>query len=56
MGVWESPSAGSVKQVSEAKAALDKAIAEANALLPRISAVSVELKKYDIAITVPAGK
>ncbi len=56
MGVWETPSAGSIKQANEAKAALDKGIAEANALMPKISAVSGELKKYDITITVPAGK
>ncbi len=56
MGVWETPSAGALKQVSEAKAALAKAIAEANALMPKIEAVSQALKKYDITLTVPAGK
>jgi photosystem II stability/assembly factor-like uncharacterized protein len=56
MGVWETPSAGSLKQVSEAKAALAKAMAEANALMPKVTAVAAELKKYDISITVPGSK
>jgi len=56
MGVWEAPSAASVKQAGEAKAALAKAIAEANALLPKVSAMAAELKKYDITIAVPANK
>ena len=54
MGVWETPSAASIRQVNEAKAALAKAVADANALLPKISAVAAELKKYDITVTVPA--
>jgi hypothetical protein len=56
MGIWETPSAGMLKQSSEAKAALTKAIADADALMPKLSAVSAALKKYDIAIPVPAGK
>jgi len=56
MGIWETPSAGMLRQATEAKAALAKAIAEADALLPKISAASVVLKKYDITITVPAAK
>ena len=56
MGVWETPSAASLKQASEAKAALAKAIAEANALMPKVSAVAEALKKYDITLTVPANK
>ena len=42
--------------MSEAKAALTKAIAEANALMPKIEAVSQALKRYDITLTVPANK
>jgi len=56
MGVWETPSAGSLRQVAEAKAALAKAEADANALMPKISAVAEALKKYDITITVPGNK
>ena len=56
MGVWETPSAGSLKQASEAKAALAKAIVEANALMPKVEALSTALKKYDIAMTVPGNK
>ena len=55
MGIWETPSAGMVRQGNEAKAALAKAEAEADALLPKISALGNELKKYDITLTVPAG-
>ncbi|MFI5233945.1 MAG: hypothetical protein ACHQSE_15730, partial [Gemmatimonadales bacterium] len=55
MGIWESPSAGMVRQGNEAKTALAKAVTEANALLPKIAALGAELKKYDIAVTVPAG-
>ncbi len=56
MGIWEAPSAGMLKQSSESKAALVRAIAEAEALMPKLSAVSAELKKYEIVIPVPAGK
>jgi Sortilin, neurotensin receptor 3, len=56
MGIWETPSAGMLKQSAESKAALMKAIADADALMPKIAAVSQELKKYDIAITMPAEK
>jgi hypothetical protein len=56
MGIWETPSAGMLKQSAESKAALNKAIMEANALMPRIAAVSAELKKYDIALSVPGDK
>ena len=56
MGVWETPSAGSFKQVGEAKAALAKAVAEANALMPKISALAAELKKYDITISGAGGQ
>ncbi len=56
MGIWETPSAGMLKQSAEAKAALVRAIAEAEALMPKLAAVSAELKKYDIAIPVPGVK
>jgi hypothetical protein len=56
MGIWETPSAGALKQASEAKAALAKAVADANALMPKVSAVADALKKYEITLTVPANK
>jgi photosystem II stability/assembly factor-like uncharacterized protein len=56
MGIWETPSAGMLKQAAEAKAALARAEAEAEALLLKIGAVSSALKKYDITIAMPAAK
>jgi len=56
MGIWEAPSAGMLKQSTESKAALTKAIAEADALMPKIAAAASALKKYDITITMPAAK
>jgi len=56
MGIWETPSAGMLKQSADSKAALTKAIADADALMPKIAAVSAALKKYDITITVPGTK
>jgi photosystem II stability/assembly factor-like uncharacterized protein len=55
MGIWETPSAGMLKQGAEAKAALAKAVADANVLLPKIAALGTELKKYDVVLTVPVG-
>ena len=55
MEIWETPSAGMIRQGAEAKAALARAVTEANALLPKITALGTELKKYDITLTVPAG-
>jgi hypothetical protein len=56
MGIFETPSAGMLRQGAEAKAALAKALTEANTLLPKVATVGTELKKYDIALSVPAGK
>jgi photosystem II stability/assembly factor-like uncharacterized protein len=56
MGIWETPSAGMLKQSADAKAALTQAIADANALMPKIAAVSAALKKYEITVTVPGEK
>ena len=55
MGVWEAPSESTVRQSTEAKAALQKAVTEAGALLTRATAVSGALKPYDITLTVPAA-
>ena len=56
MGVWEPPSAASVRQYNELKLSLPKAVAEANAVLARAATVSQALKKYDVTLTVPAVK
>lgn len=53
MGIWEPPSDGTVRQTAEAKAALQKAIADANALIAKVAAMSQSLKTYDITLTVP---
>jgi uncharacterized membrane protein YgcG len=53
MGVWEAPSASMVRQYNDAKLALPKAIADANALLVRATAVSQNLKKSNITMVVP---
>ncbi len=56
MGIWETPSAGMVKQAADSKAALAKAIVDANALMPKIATVAAALKKFDITINMPAEK
>ncbi len=55
LAFWESPSAGLSKQANDAKAALPKAISEANALLATAAKVGAALKPFDIAFTVPAA-
>ena len=53
MGIWEAPSDGTVRQAAEAKSALQKAIADANAFFTRAAAMSASLKTYDVVLTVP---
>jgi hypothetical protein len=53
MGVWESPSAAMLRQYNGVKTELPKAIAEANAVFARASAVSQALQKAGITLTVP---
>ena len=43
-----------LKAYTELKAALPKAVADANGVLVKAMAVSQALKKYDVALTVPA--
>jgi photosystem II stability/assembly factor-like uncharacterized protein len=50
----ETPSDTLMKQYAEVKAALPKAIADANAVLVKAMAVSQTLKKYDVTLNVPA--
>jgi hypothetical protein len=54
-GVWEAPSAASVKQYNEVKIALPKAVADGNAFLGKAAAVSQALAKYGVTIKVPAS-
>jgi len=52
-GIWEAPSASMMRQYTDVKLALPKAITDANALLVKAATVSQALKKYDITLTVP---
>ena len=52
-GIWEVPSASMMRQYTDVKLALPKAITDANALLVKAASVSQALKKYDITLTVP---
>jgi hypothetical protein len=54
MAFSEMPSATVVRQYDDVKVALPKAVAETNAFLLRAMTMSQALKKYDIALTVPA--
>ena len=53
MGIWEMPSDTLVKQYTDVKVALPKAIADANAVLVKALTVSEMLKKANITLTVP---
>ena len=50
----EVPSETLMKQYADVKVALPKAISDANAVLVKAMTVSQSLKKYDVALTVPA--
>ena len=52
-GVWEAPSAASVRQYNDVKIALPKAVAEANAFLGKATAVSQSLAKSGVTLKVP---
>jgi len=55
MAFSEMPSATVTKQYDDVRAALPKAISDANAfLITRATAMSATLKKYDIELKVPA--
>ena len=54
MAFSELPSDALMKQYTDVKVALPKAIADANAVLVKAMTVSQALKKYDVALTVPA--
>ena len=54
MAFSEVPSDTLMKQYADVKLALPKAISDANAVLVKAMTVSQSLKKYDVALTVPA--
>jgi hypothetical protein len=51
--IWEVPSASLMRQYTDVKLAMPKAITEGNAVLAKATTVSAALKKYDITLTVP---
>jgi hypothetical protein len=53
MGIWEPASDATVRQSNDAKQALQKAIADANAFLRRASSMSETMKRFDVSIAVP---
>jgi hypothetical protein len=54
MGIWEMPSDYYMKQYTDLKLALPKAITDGNAVLLKAMTVSQALKKYNIELNVPA--
>ena len=53
VGIWEAPSATSVRQAADATKALDEAIKLADALLAQVGGVNDRLKPSGLAITLP---
>ncbi len=53
MGIWETPSAGSVAQANAARSALTAAIGEATAFTSRARAMSETLKAFGVTMNVP---
>jgi hypothetical protein len=53
MGVWESPSDGTMRQVTNAKAELSSAIAEANRVLAKAKTMSHALAQHSVILTAP---
>jgi hypothetical protein len=51
-GMW--PTEQTTKAYTEAKVKVPKAIADANALIAKAQALSTELAKYNVTLTVPA--
>lgn len=53
MGIWETPSAGSLTQANNARSALTAAIGEATAFTARARAMSQTLQQFGVTMTVP---
>jgi photosystem II stability/assembly factor-like uncharacterized protein len=54
MNIWEMPSDALVKQYTDVRTALPKAVSDANAFLLKAMTMSQTLKKYNITLNVPA--
>jgi hypothetical protein len=52
-GIWELPSDALMKRYTDVRAALPAAIAEANAVVARVSALAPTLKRYGIEVNLP---
>ncbi|HSJ10307.1 MAG TPA: hypothetical protein VK928_10345, partial [Longimicrobiales bacterium] len=50
IGVWEAPGRAVVRQAADAQAALDAAIADADALLARVPAVTAALARHGVTL------
>ncbi|HSA57596.1 MAG TPA: hypothetical protein VLE53_17920 [Gemmatimonadaceae bacterium] len=55
LSFWEPPSEALVRQYNEVKAALPRAITEANAVLTRAASVGQALQRHNLSLTVPPG-
>jgi hypothetical protein len=53
VGLWETPSAASIKQAADASKALTDAMKEADALMAKIGGVNATLRTTGLAITMP---
>ncbi|MFN0100429.1 MAG: hypothetical protein ACKVS7_17315, partial [Gemmatimonadaceae bacterium] len=53
VGIWEAPSAASLKQAADVSKALTEAMKEADALMAKIGGVNEALKMTGLAITMP---
>ena len=56
MSIWEPPSEALVRQYTEVKASLPKAITDANAILQRARAMSQTLGTHGVTLTVPPAR
>ena len=52
-GIWETPSDALMKRYADAKTTLPAAIAEANAVVAKASAMAPTLKRYGMEVSVP---
>ncbi len=56
LAMWEPPTPAIVKQSADAKAALQQAVTEANALLAKAATLGAALKPFDITLAIPPNK
>ena len=53
VGIWEAPSAGSLRQASDASKALEDAMKAAEATFAKVGSVNDALRTSGLAITLP---